>query len=71
MTSFVLCGRNDAPAPRHLHEELADGIPGARLHVIEHCGHLSTLERLEAVTGAMCVRLGAAEAGPEKDYRGP
>ena len=51
--TLVLCGRDDALTPPHLHEELADGIPGARLIQIDHCGHLSTLERPEAVTRAM------------------
>jgi pimeloyl-ACP methyl ester carboxylesterase len=51
--TLVLCGRDDAPTPPHLHEELADGIPGARLCQIDRCGHLSTLERPEAVTRAM------------------
>jgi pimeloyl-ACP methyl ester carboxylesterase len=51
--TLVLCGRDDALTPPHLHEELADGIPGARLCQIDRCGHLSTLERPEAVTRAM------------------
>lgn len=50
---LILCGRDDALTPPHLHEELADGIPGARLRQIDRCGHLSTLERPEAVTRAM------------------
>lgn len=50
---LVLCGRDDALTPPHLHEELADGIPGTRLRQIDRCGHLSTLERPEAVTSAM------------------
>jgi pimeloyl-ACP methyl ester carboxylesterase len=36
--------------PVELLEELAHGIPGARLEVIEDCGHLSPLERPEVVT---------------------
>ena len=51
--TLVLCGRDDALTPPHLHEELAEGIPGARLCQIDRCGHLSTLERPEAVTRAM------------------
>ncbi len=51
--TLVLCGRDDALTPPHLHEELAEGIPGARLIQIDRCGHLSTLERPEAVTPAM------------------
>ena len=51
--ALILCGRDDVLTPPRLHEELADGIPGARLRQIENCGHLSTLERPEAVTNAM------------------
>ena len=51
--TLVLCGLDDALTPPPLHEELADGIPGASLRLIERCGHLSTLERPEEVTNAM------------------
>lgn len=51
--TLVLCGREDSLTPVHLHEELAGGIPGASLRVVEHCGHLSTLERPEEVTEAL------------------
>ncbi|MBA2715220.1 MAG: alpha/beta fold hydrolase [Rubrobacteraceae bacterium] len=50
--TLVLCGREDALTPLYLSEELADGIPGARLRVVEGCGHLSTLEHPEEVTAA-------------------
>jgi pimeloyl-ACP methyl ester carboxylesterase len=51
--TLVLCGREDALTPLYLSEELADGIPDARLRVIESCGHLSTIERPEEVTAAL------------------
>jgi pimeloyl-ACP methyl ester carboxylesterase len=51
--TLVLCGREDAQTPLPLHEEMASLIPGSRLRVIEECGHLSTLERPEAVTAAL------------------
>lgn len=47
--TLVLCGRDDASTPVALHEEIAAAIHGADLVVIEKCGHLSTLERPEAV----------------------
>jgi pimeloyl-ACP methyl ester carboxylesterase len=50
---LVLCGREDALTPLEVHEEMAAGIPNASLAVIPHCGHLSTLERPEEVTGEM------------------
>jgi pimeloyl-ACP methyl ester carboxylesterase len=51
--TLVLCGRKDALTPLYLSEELADGIPDARLRVIESCGHLSAIERPEEVTAGM------------------
>ena len=69
--TLLLCGRDDALTPPHLHEELADGIPGAQLHQIDHCGHLSTLERPEAVTRAMRAWLEALANRPAGDvYQG-
>lgn len=51
--TLVLCGREDGVTPVELHEEMADAIPGARLHVVEDCGHLSALEQPQAVTRAL------------------
>jgi pimeloyl-ACP methyl ester carboxylesterase len=51
--ALVLCGREDAIAPVEIHEEMGAAIPDATLMVIEHCGHLSTLERPEEVSDAM------------------
>lgn len=50
---LVLCGRHDQPTPLDAHEEMAGAIPGARLVVIDDCGHLSTLERPEATSAAL------------------
>jgi pimeloyl-ACP methyl ester carboxylesterase len=43
--TLVLCGRQDVLTPLERHEEIARAIPGASLHVVDDCGHLSTLER--------------------------
>lgn len=51
--TLVLCGREDILTPPALAEEMAAGIPGARLDLIDHCGHLSTMERPEAVTAEL------------------
>jgi pimeloyl-ACP methyl ester carboxylesterase len=51
--TLVLCGREDALTPMHLHEEMAGLIPDSRLRLIEKCGHLSALERPEGVTTAL------------------
>ena len=57
--TLVLCGRQDAVAPLDRHEEMAKGIPGATLRVIEECGHLSTLERPVEVSLALKAWLSA------------
>jgi len=51
--TLVLCGRQDQRAPVEVHREMADAIPGARLAVIEDCGHLATVERPAEVTREM------------------
>jgi pimeloyl-ACP methyl ester carboxylesterase len=51
--TLVLCGRQDALTPVARHEEMASAIRGARLSIIEDCGHLSTMERPEAATAVM------------------
>lgn len=51
--ALVLCGRQDALTPLARHEEMAAGIRGARLEVIEDCGHLSTLEKPAEVSAAL------------------
>jgi len=52
-TTLVMCGREDAMTPLDRHEEMAAGIRGAHLEIIERCGHLSPLERPAAVNLAM------------------
>ena len=51
--TLVLCGRQDALTPLELHKEMAAGIAGSRLVVIEESGHLPTLERPAEVNQAM------------------
>jgi pimeloyl-ACP methyl ester carboxylesterase len=51
--ALVLCGRQDALTPPTRHEEIAAGIKGASLEVIEDCGHLSTLEKPALVNAAL------------------
>lgn len=50
---LVLCGREDVITPLDGHEELAQRVPGARLVVLDDCGHLSTWEQPDAVSGAL------------------
>ena len=51
--TLVICGRDDELTPLALSEEIAEGIPGARLVPVEACAHLSTLEQPEAVTALL------------------
>ncbi len=48
--TLVACGDEELLCPVSYHELMADKIPTARLHVIENCGHLSTLEQPDTVT---------------------
>ena len=48
-----ICGRQDAITLLSSHEEMAAGIRGARLEVLEECGHLSTLEKPAEVNAAL------------------
>lgn len=47
--TLICCGRQDAWAGVAQHEEMAALIRDCRLAVIEHCGHLVTMERPDAV----------------------
>ncbi len=51
--TLVLVGDDDQLTPPSLAHEMAAGIRGARLVVIPECGHLSTMERPQAVTQAL------------------
>jgi pimeloyl-ACP methyl ester carboxylesterase len=57
--TLVLCGRDDQLTPLEGHEEMAAAIPGATLTVLGTCGHMSTLERPEAVSAALRTWLAA------------
>jgi pimeloyl-ACP methyl ester carboxylesterase len=48
--TLVIVGAQDEPTPPELAEEIAGGIPGARLVKVPDCGHFSTIERPETVT---------------------
>lgn len=52
--TLVLCGREDAWSPPEQHEDIARAIPDhPAVVIVEHCGHMSTVEQPEAVAGAM------------------
>lgn len=51
--TLVLVGEQDELTPPERAAEMADGIAGAQLVSVPQCGHLSTLERPDAVTHAL------------------
>lgn len=51
--TLVIAGANDTLTPPDLAEEIAGGISGARLKVIDQCGHLSAIEQPDAVSAAI------------------
>ncbi|HEX7952201.1 MAG TPA: alpha/beta fold hydrolase [Burkholderiales bacterium] len=51
--TLVLCGRQDGLTPLENSEQMAAAIPGAKLVVVEECGHMSTLERPVEVNRAL------------------
>jgi pimeloyl-ACP methyl ester carboxylesterase len=51
--ALVVAAREDGIMPLEWLEELAGGIAGARLEVVEDCGHCSTLEQPERVTALL------------------
>lgn len=48
--TLIVCGRQDPVTPPSDHEAMAACVPGSQLAIIEHCGHLSTIEQPDAVT---------------------
>jgi pimeloyl-ACP methyl ester carboxylesterase len=51
--TLLLCGRDDQWSPPSRHEFMRDAMAGSTLVVVEHCGHMCTLEQPEAVSRAM------------------
>jgi pimeloyl-ACP methyl ester carboxylesterase len=52
-STLVVCGREDAVTPVEVHQEMANGIAGAKLTIVEESGHLSPLDQPKAVTEAL------------------
>lgn len=51
--TLVVWGRQDGITTLAHQEEIAGGIPGARLEIVEDCGHLATLEKPKTVMGLL------------------
>ena len=64
--TLVVAARDDAIMPLEVLQELAGGIPGATLEIVEDSGHMATLEQPEAVTQALHMWLtGEPRRGPD------
>jgi pimeloyl-ACP methyl ester carboxylesterase len=57
--TLVMCGHEDQATPVEVNREIAADIPNARLVIVPECGHLSPLERPEAVNAAFRTWLAA------------
>ena len=68
--TLVLVGAQDALTPPEIPRQMADGIEGASLVVAPQSGHLSTLERPEAVTRALQAWLSLDRTGGRRRRRG-
>ena len=51
-TLFV-CGREDTARPIAEHEMMAACVPHSRFEIIDHCGHLSTIEQPDEVNALL------------------
>ena len=56
--TLVMCGDADQLSPPECSREIAALIPGADLVTIDHCGHMLTMERPDAVNTALLRWLG-------------
>lgn len=69
--TVLLCGREDRWSPLARHEAMQQQIPGSQLHVVESCGHMSTMEQPEAVSTVLLEWVEAfvrarSDAGPAR-----
>ena len=60
--TLVLCGREDTWAPPSRHDVMAKMIPHSTLEIIPECGHMSPLERPQAINQAFRRWLESIEA---------
>ncbi|MEI2387355.1 alpha/beta fold hydrolase [Breoghania sp. JC706] len=51
--TLVVAGTDDPIMPVEVVREIHEGIPASRCEIVPACGHLSTLERPDAVTAAL------------------
>ena len=56
--ALVMVGESDQITPPECAREIARAIPGAQLHVLPQCGHISSLERPDEVNAILRTWLG-------------
>lgn len=59
--TLVISGAQDQSIPREYGQALADGIDGARFHVLDPAAHLASLERAPAVNALIADHLSAED----------
>jgi pimeloyl-ACP methyl ester carboxylesterase len=62
--TLVLCGREDAWSPPARHAMMADMVRHSTLVIIPECGHMSPLERPQAVSAALRGWLESIDSAP-------
>ena len=55
--TLLLCGRDDQWSPPSRHEFMHRTVAGSTLVVVEHCGHMCTMEQPQPVTRALAAWL--------------
>lgn len=64
--TLVICGADDTVTPLQMSEQIARGIPGARLAVIPDAGHLTNIEAPDAFNAALLGFLTGAAEGADR-----
>ncbi len=67
--TLLLSGREDGWSPPAQHEEMAALIPGSRLTILEHCGHMAPMERPDAVGEALVEWLQATRSSDARQVQ--
>jgi pimeloyl-ACP methyl ester carboxylesterase len=65
--TLVIAARDDALMPVELLEELARGIPGARLSIVEDSGHMASIEQPAEVARLLHEFIAGAASSPAPD----
>lgn len=67
--TLILCGHEDTWAPVKRHQDMAAEIPGSTFIDLPNCGHMTTMERPQAVSEAMLAWLRVVSSAAERIVR--